>query len=166
MAVKSPKTYWTAASTKNSQERRAAHHVEKQDFQYYIPEMLVLSSSGRERVELLFPGYIFVKIKKNWESLCSTRGISRLFMCDGSPTRIPDNQIEYFKSREDDQGYVLLDPPLETGVRVVGNDHAGSYVGISGVVQRMTARDRVAVLLSLLGRRVEVDMDRRALDAM
>ena len=92
-----------------------------------------------------------------------TRGISRLFLCSDKPTRIPDNEIEYFKSLETDVGTVQLDPPLIPGMRVFGNEHAGSFCGVSGVVRGMPSRNRVRVLLELLGRSIEVDMDRRVL---
>lgn len=161
--AKSIKKYWTAAATRFCQEQRAAHHVERQGFEFYLPEILSLTSKGTDRRELLFPGYIFIRVRAGWESLMGTRGISRLFLCSDKPTRIPDNEIEYFKSLETDVGTVQLDPPLIPGMRVFGNEHAGSFCGVSGVVRGMPSRNRVRVLLELLGRSIEVDMDRRVL---
>lgn len=120
-------------------------------------------SSGAERRELLFPGYIFIKIKKGWQSLVSTRGISRLFLCESRPSRVPDAEINYFKKLEDDRGSVQLDPPLLDGSYVYGNEYSGSFCGVRGVVRGTAARNRVRVLLELLGRSVEVELDRRVL---
>lgn len=157
------KRFWTAAKTKFCEEQRAAHHLERQGFEIYLPEIMELQTSGSERRELLFPGYIFIKIKRSWESIMGTRGISRLFLCQDLPARIPNNQIDYFRSLEDADGIVQLEPPLELGERVSGNEFAGSFRDISGVVKGMPRKNRVQVLLQILGRSIEVELDRRAL---
>lgn len=155
--------YWTAAATKFTQEQRAAHNIEKQGFEYYLPQIAELSFSGVERRELLFPGYIFIKIRKGWESLMSTRGISRLFLCNDKPTRIPTFEIQRLKDMEGDDGLIDLGPSIVPGQKVVADATAGSFSYLSGVVKGMSARNRVEVLFSILGRDIAVTVDRRAL---
>lgn len=149
--------YWTAAATRNSQEQRAAHHVERQGFQFYLPQ--ILSRRGmRERRELLFPGYIFVRIAEGWEALASTRGISRLFMCGDRPAPMPSSEIDSLRSREDDSGFIRLHPRLPDGAKVVLKD--GAWAGMFGILEETTASDRCRVLLSVLGRSVRGEFDR------
>jgi transcriptional antiterminator RfaH len=147
--------YWTAAVTKLSEEQRAAHHIERQGFQFYLPEMLTRHGS-RMRREYLFPGYIFVRISEGWETLMHTRGIRRVFLCNGSPTRMRDSDIECIRSRENEKGLIELElePPLRVGDRI--KISAGPFSGHSGIFQGMSARDRCYVLLSVLGRSASV----------
>lgn len=102
-----------------------------------------------------------MKITDGWESLMNTRGIRRLFLRDGLPVRIPDREIQYFKALEDKEGFVQLDPPLTKGTVVFGNKHAGLLHGMRCIVNGMTPSNRVRVLLELLGREIEVEVDRR-----
>jgi transcriptional antiterminator RfaH len=155
--------YWTAAITRWSQEQRAAHHVERQGFQFHLPVTQVLSPKGTPRTELLFPGYIFVKIKRGWETLSSTRGISRLFMCDGRPTRIPDHVMKALRQREDEDGIIRIAPELVVGERV--RVKTGAFEHCLGKVCALPARMRVSVLLDLLGRQVQTELDRRVVEA-
>ena len=158
-------SYWTALVARYSQEQRAAHHVERQGFEFYLPQMLALSASGRDRRELLFPGYIFVRVnlRRQWRVLAGTRGVARMLLCGELPTRVPDEDVEAFRRLEDERGFVQLLPPLRDGDVVVAGSGSGGYEGVRGVVQGMTARDRVKVLLTILGRAVSVELDRRAL---
>ena len=154
--------YWTAATTRWSQEQRAAHHVERQGFQHHLPLTQVLTTRGSLRTELLFPGYIFIRIKRGWESLASTRGISHLFMCDGRPTRIPDHVMSELRAREDESGVVQLLPDVDVGDVVRAT--SGVWRNCVGRVSSLSARMRVSVLLSILGRQVEVELDRRVVE--
>lgn len=123
--------------------------------------MLTLTRSGTDRRELVFPGYIFVRVKAGWQVLASTRGIARLFLCRDVPTRVPDKEIDLIRGMEDERGFVRLRTfPVGTDVLV----SAGSYEGLRGVVSGMVARDRCRVLGKLLGRDVEVVLDRRVLE--
>ncbi len=157
----SVKDYWTAAKTKRRQEQRASKNIDAQGFQYYLPEISSFTSRGTNKRELLFPGYVFVKICLGWESLLSTRGITRLFLRDGKPVRIPEREIDYFKKLEDEEGFVQLDPPLRSGTVIYANTYAGVFHGVRGIVSGMVSASRVRVLLEMLGREVEIEIDRR-----
>lgn len=152
--------YWTAAATKNGEEQRAAYNVERQDFAYYLP-VAAVNKGGVVRRELLFPGYIFIKIREGWQSLMSTRGIKSLFLCEGRPTRMADAEIESMVSREDERGLIQLEPPVTRGDRVVVQ--YGPMEGLLGRVKSLTSRERCLVLLSVMNRTVETEIDRAAL---
>lgn len=152
--------FWTVASTKFSQEERAAHHVERQGFEFFLPRVELLTSRGFRR-EFLFPGYLFVRISNQWRSLMSTRGIARLFTHDETPVRIPNIEIDYFRHLEDERGFVVLPPPFVEGDAVVVT--TGNLAGARGVVQGMDSRKRCLVLITLLGRTLNAALDTRAL---
>jgi len=153
--------FWTIASTYSSQEERAAHHVEKLGFQFYLPRYD--SGEFSERRSLLFPGYLMIRISEGWESIIRTPGVQRLFMSDEFPKRIRDEDVDSIRLREDDRGLVRLRPRVEVGDHV--RAEKGSYSGVEGIVQGMMARDRCQVLLRMLGREVTVELDERVLVA-
>lgn len=149
--------YWTAVVTHFAQERRAAHHVERQGFEFYLPETM----NGRRR-ERLFPNYLFVFIKGQWSSLQGTRGIRKLILQNDQPVPMAQRHMDELRSREVD-GIIELPPPFERGdsVRIRG----GLMQGCFGIVQGMPARDRVEVLISILGNRKAFEFDSRIVAA-
>jgi hypothetical protein len=165
--------YWTVAATRWREESRAAHHVERQGFRFYLPMTYEPIAGGdAERRTLLFPGFIFVRLRAGWESLSSTRGIAHLFMCplslddpDRIPARLRDDEVARLRSMEDADETVRLLPPLADGSSVLVGDVGGAYDGISGIVAGTSARGRVAVLLQMLGRQVRREFSRSALRA-
>lgn len=151
--------YWTAAVTRFCEETRAAHHVERQGFQYILPYVEVRGARGWRR-ELMFPGYILVRLADGWESLSSTRGISRLLMTDGVPHHVPKSFVSWMLSASDSRGVVALTPPAAVGDRVV------AYNGFRGTVREVLSQDRIVrcrVLMELMGRSVESVFDAREL---
>jgi transcriptional antiterminator RfaH len=138
---------WTVAATHHRQEERAAHHIEKQGFSYYLPRFLNDNAQSR----ILFEGYILVRVNVRglWQSLCNTRGISRLIMHELAPVPLRDEYVTALRAREDARGFVVLHPRPKPGDEVL------VYGGVRGVVQGDTADDRIRVLFSLLGRSVE-----------
>lgn len=168
--------YWTVAATRWREEQRAAHHVERQGFKFYLPmtyEPVAGSGGDAERRTLLFPGFIFVKLKSDWQDLINTRGIARLFMAKVStetdevaPSRMRDDDVARLRSMEDADGFVRLLPPFDNGSQVVvDEDVGGAYSGISGIVAGTSAAGRVSVLLMLLGRESKREFSRSALRA-
>lgn len=147
--------YWTAAATHFYEEERAAHNIERQGFQFYLPRILVKRKSSLRR-EFLFPGYIFVKISEGWQSIMHTRGVRRMFFCNGVPTRMRDTDITGIKSREGADGCILLEPPVTAGTEV--RVCAGTFENMLGVVQGMSPRERCMVLLNVMDRAVSVSM--------
>jgi transcription antitermination factor NusG len=154
-------SYWTAAVTRQHQEQRAAHHIEIQGFKYYLPLML---QRGRRTVPL-FPGYIFVKVQSGWRSLLGTKGISRLFIVDEKPTRIPDRELRVLRDLENERGLVVFPPRLTPGQTVRVDDENSAWDGRLGEICSMDATGRCRVLLSILGRRVARTFEERSLEA-
>src|ERR1700690_1023760 len=102
--------YWTAAKTKRGEENRAACHVERQGFKFYLPLTYEPTKSGlSERRTFLFPGFIFVKLKAGWPVLSSTRGISALMMNCNMPAHVRESEIAWLMSLENEKGVVRLD---------------------------------------------------------
>jgi transcriptional antiterminator RfaH len=156
---------WFVAHTHPNAEAKATAHLNRQGFDVYFPRYLKRRRHAR-RVETvaapLFPRYLFVAIDFNiqrWRSICSTVGVGRL-VCNGDdPTAVPLGIIEALKSREDASGFIKLDcrPRFNRGDKIRVLD--GAFSSCLGLFEGMAERERIAILLDLLGRKVRVVLD-------
>jgi transcriptional antiterminator RfaH len=156
---------WYVVQTQVNAEAKAARNLLRQGFEIYLPRYLKRRSHARkiEKVAApLFPRYLFVRIDmatQRWRSIHSTFGVSRL-VCNGpDPAPIARQILSSLRSREDESGYVKLDqrPKFSLGekVRVL----AGVFAENSGLFDGQADRDRIAILLDLLGRKVRVSIE-------
>jgi transcriptional antiterminator RfaH len=156
---------WFVAHTHPHAEAKAMAHLNRQGFHIYFPRYLKRRRHAR-RIETvaapLFPRYLFVAIDLNmhrWRSICSTVGVSRL-VCNGDdPTPVPEGVVETLRTREDAGGFIKLDcrPRFCAGDRVRVLD--GAFSSCLGLFEGMAERERIAILLDLLGRKVRVVLD-------
>ncbi|MFZ0150142.1 MAG: transcriptional activator RfaH [Xanthobacteraceae bacterium] len=156
---------WFVAHTHPHAEAKATAHLNRQGFEIYFPRYLKRRRHAR-RVEIvsapLFPRYLFVAIDLNmqrWRSIFSTIGVSRL-VCNGDePTPVPIGILEALKNREDASGFIKLDfrPRFRAGDKIRVLD--GAFSSCLGLFEGMAERERIAILLDLLGRKVRVVLD-------
>jgi transcriptional antiterminator RfaH len=115
----------------------------------------------------LFPRYVFVLVDRatqRWRAIGSTFGVAHLVCHGDKPAIVPDKVIAELQEREDSQGLVNLDSPMFTpGAKV--RVRSGAFGDSLGLCEGMTDRERVAVLLDLLGRKVRVVMGVEAIEA-
>lgn len=162
---------WHVVQTHPHAEEKAAAHLLRQGYSIYLPRYLKRRRHAR-RIETvsapLFPRYLFVAIDRmtqRWRSIHSTVGVTYL-VCNGEdPAWVPDKVISELRGREDERGFVHLDlrPRFVSGdkIRVVD----GVFDACLGLFDGMADRDRVAILLDLLGRKVRVVLDGDAVAA-
>jgi transcriptional antiterminator RfaH len=156
---------WYVAHTHPHAETKATAHLSRQGFDVYFPRYMKRRRHAR-RIDTvaapLFPRYLFVAIDLNaqrWRSIFSTVGVSRL-ICNGEdPTPVPAGIVEALKNREDVSGFIKLDcrPRFHTGDKIRVLD--GAFSSCLGLFEGMAERERVAILLDLLGRKVRVILD-------
>jgi len=156
---------WYVVQTQVNSETKAALNLRRQGFEIYLPRHLKRRRHAR-KVEIaakpLFPRYLFVTIDRTaqrWRSIQSTFGVARLVSQGNEPAPVPEGVVNAIKAREDDKGYVVLDtaPSFARGdkVRVL----AGAFIDSAGLFDGCADRDRVAILLEMLGRKVRVLLD-------
>lgn len=156
---------WYVVQTHPHAEAKAAAHLERQGYSIYLPRYLKRRRHAR-RIEIvpapLFPSYLFVTIDmltQRWYSIRSTIGVSRLVCRGEEPAVLPTAAIHQLQSRHNDAGFVQLDlrPKFTPGdkIRIV----AGAFAECFGLYEGMADRERVAVLMDLLGRKVRVVLD-------
>jgi transcriptional antiterminator RfaH len=156
---------WYVIQTHANAEAKAARNLERQGFEIYLPKYLKRRSHARKVESVpapLFPRYLFVRIdiaKQRWRPIQSTFGVSRLMLNGSNPAPISQRVLSSLREQEDNNGYVRLDKQLKFAlgdkVRVLG----GVFAETLGLFDGMADRERVAVLLDLLGRKVRVMLD-------
>lgn len=162
---------WYVVQTHVHSENKAAAHLLRQGYDVYLPRYLKRRRHAR-RVETvpapLFPRYLFVGFDPNvarWRSIQSTHGVSCLVCNNNEPALLPERVVAELRRREDDNGFIRLDlqPRYAPGdkVRVVDGVFGDSF----GLFEGIADRDRVAILLDLLGRKVRVVLDRESVAA-
>jgi len=156
---------WYCARTKPKHEHIAAANVRRQlGLGVFHPRLRVERSTRRgmiRMVEPLFPGYIFVQCgcMERLNELHYTNGISSLVHFGDRIPIVADSVIaelqECFPAEE----------PMMVSERLAPADEVmiaeGAFAGMKAVVLRiMPARQRVQVLLDVLGRPTPVEVDR------
>ncbi len=163
--------HWFVARTHAHAETKAAAHLRRQGFDVYLPRFAKTRRHARreERVIVpLFPRYLFVQMDLNharWRAINGTVGIERLLANGDRPAPIPEGTIDDLQNQERPNG--LLTPAslvrLDRGaqLRLV----EGAFAERVGIYERMTADQRVVLLLNLLGREIRITVPIEAVDA-
>lgn len=93
---------------------------------------------------------------QRWRSIQSTLGVSHLVCVGDRPAQVDARVIDALRVREDDVGFIRLEPrpAFSAGdkVRIVD----GAFVDSLALVEDVSDNHRVALLLNLLGRKVRV----------
>jgi len=143
--------HWTAAVAIRGEERRAAHHVERLGFNYYLPEILRPNSIGEFCCRrLLFPGYIFIKLRQNWERLLHIRGLRRILYIDEIPLTVQQREIEALRRLEDDKGFIRMGPRICVGDMAKIGPLGGIYKGLTLKIVKASGDQRTGEI-SLVG---------------
>jgi len=160
---------WYLVYTKPRQESVAQQHLGRQGYEVYLPRVRQVRRRRGRRVatiEAMFPRYLFVWLDSNsdnWSPIRSTRGVVSIVRFGQEPGRVPDEFIGYLRGREDVQGLQTIpadEPKPGTRVRVT----AGSFMGFEGVYQARSGRERVIVLLEIMGKVARTAIDRDSLE--
>lgn len=116
--------------------------------------------SGRLWVtEAMFPCYVFARFDyaAHHRHIRATGGATGVVSFGGAPAIVADSIITDLRSQVQDQETIQIAPEISTGSEV--NVITGPFRGLRAVVSRlMPARERVALLLEVLGMEREVEV--------
>ena len=155
---------WYLVYCKPRQERVAVENLERQGYETYLPRVRETRRRAGQRIKViapLFPRYLFIHLDQefdNWGPIRSTLGVLSLVRFGQSPARVPDELLAFLRGREDAEGVQSIEPqPLKAGARV--RVASGSLAGYEGIFLARTGRERVVVLLDILGKATRTQMD-------
>jgi transcriptional antiterminator RfaH len=146
-------SYWAAAQLQPQRDGLAALCLRQAGFEIYVPRLREpRTTHGRKvtRTPLLFPGYLFVLIELQWHTARWAPGVVRLVMNGIGPAAVPAAVIEDLKARETGGLIDLPQPPkFRPGDRL--RILHGPFAGHVGLYAGMRPRERIEVLLAILG---------------
>jgi transcriptional antiterminator RfaH len=160
--------YWAVAQLQPQRQEFALSMLARADFQIYAPrlrEWRTMRGGRQQQYELpLFPGYAFLLIQLQWHAARWCPGVVRLVMDGLQPARVPDAVIEEIRGREHNGVIELPKRMLKCGDRV--RILAGPFKGLLAIYAGMSAHERVAVLLQILGGAQRVTLAQRDVEAV
>src|SRR5215831_48080 len=160
--------YWCACRLQPHREALALHCLSLAGFEAYYPRVADRRIRHGRRVVLtpaLFPGYAFVLIRLQWHAARWAPGTLGLIMDGVGPAKVPDAVIAEIRRREVD-GLIELapPPPLRRGARV--RILRGPFTGHLAIFADMRPRERVEILLQLLGGEQRVTLAKKDIEVV
>jgi transcriptional antiterminator RfaH len=156
---------WYVVYTRAGMERLALGHLERQDFTAYLPQHM--KERRRDAIKVpLFPRYLFVSFDAEadqWRSITGTHGVSYLITMGEKPSAVPIGIVEAIHDRENTEGLVEVEEPCPYEAGEVVEITRGAFVDQTGIFKCGDAKRRVTLLLSLLGRQMEVQLPPNAI---
>ena len=158
---------WFCLKTQPKHEKLAAHFLRsKIGLEVFSPVLRFqrVTVSGKKWFEeALFPGYIFGRFpcRSHYRLVASSMGVTKIVGFGGQPAVVSDAVIAELRQFVRDNEVIEIAPTITPGDEVTLME--GPFKGLRAVVTRvMPAKERVAVLLDLLGtqREVEITADR------
>jgi len=161
---------WYLGYTRPRMEQPALFHLERQGFEVYLPLFKTCRSSAaaglQATFEPLFPRYILLRPASERQSLCavsSTRGVASLVRFGAEPAHLSQDTVQEIRDFERSRNQAGLEAisPIQPGTRV--RMRQGGLKALEGLVVSV-ARQRVTLLLQLLGREKQVTVGHAELE--
>ena len=146
---------WYTAQVKPNSYKIAEQSLNRQGFNVFYPKHKITRRIGakfREKLQPLFPGYIFVeesKISAPIAKVNSTRGLIRVINSNSKPWQTPTSFIEDLKARCDSR-HILMQisrEQLSVGQKVL--IHSGPFTEYVAYIEKIDEKKRIWVLLQL-----------------
>ncbi|MFN3622682.1 MAG: transcriptional activator RfaH [Hyphomicrobium sp.] len=158
---------WYVVASQPLKEARAESNLCRQGYEVWLPKLLRERRHARriDRAMVpMFPGYLFVRFDPDvqpWRAINGTFGVRHLIVQGDRPRPILGDFVDRLKEAADESGIVGLQ-----GAEALRSGHrlrllTGPFADTVGTLVRLAQRDRVAMLLDLLGREVEILVSRR-----
>jgi transcriptional antiterminator RfaH len=165
--IESAEPFWFCLKTRPKHEKLAAQflrsHVGLEVFCPMLRFQRVTVNGKKWFEEALFPGYLFGRFPyyTHYRLVASSMGVTKIVGFGGVPAVVNEGVITELRQFVRDNEVIEIVPEVAPGDEVTVLD--GPFKGLRAVVTRvMPAKERVAVLLDLLGtqREVEVTLNR------
>lgn len=157
---------WYCARTKPKHEHIAAANVSRNlGLEVFNPRLRIERATRRglvRSIEALFPCYIFVRCPvSSWNHIRYETGISSLVHFGDRIPTVPNHVIAELKECFEAEAPMDVEDRLYPGAEV--SVAYGAFQGFQAIVLRMLpSRQRVQILLEILGRQTLVEVERQA----
>ncbi len=154
---------WFCLKAQPKRERLAAIAFRRQfGIECFSPRLRFRKMTNRGPVwlvEAMFPGYLFAKFvyPKQHRAVENCHGVSGIVRFGDRLAILPENIVTELQSKAGAEEVVTLDSAIKIGqaVQII----EGPFQGLGGVVTHLfPAKERIRVLLELLGRSLEMEI--------
>jgi transcription antitermination factor NusG len=151
------KKKWLIALYKSNEVKRVESNLSNQNFDFYLTKITTKKINANPKVELLFPGYIFINTNpENYSVLKYTIGIKNIIKFGDNISCIASEEIEAMQMVEKASKIDPLASQIQIGQDALITK--GSLAGTIVKICSLPSKERVDVLLNFLGsvRRVSI----------
>ncbi len=152
---------WYAIYTRSRYEKKVSMELEERGLEHFLPLVPQLRywKDRKKIVNMpIFPGYVFVNIKISEKiRVLRANGVVRFIEFNGSPSPIPDAQIEdvrqllKYPDRVETASYFNCGDSVEIT--------AGPFSGISGKIIHSRGKQRLLVGIEIIHQAISVEID-------
>ncbi len=162
------KKSWYVIYSKANQEKLAEEQLARQGYTTYLP--LVRDDKHKNKRQYsaiipLFPRYFFIHldaINDNWVPIRSTIGVSNMVRFGGKHAEVTDELVEEIRNQETEEGVHEIKSQFNHGdkVRII----SGPLSDLEGIFIASRSKDRVFLLMQLLGKQMRVTANLRTIE--
>ena len=162
---------WYLIYCKPRGEELAQEHLERQDYEIYLPFILArIKRRGRvtKEIQPMFPRYLFIRLSDktdDWGPIRSTIGVSNLVKFGMKPARIPEDLITKLKENEENKGFRdIPSEKLNPGDNVLIAE--GPFEGYEATLFSQNSETRVNVLLKIAEKFIKIQLDQSVIEKL
>ena len=153
---------WATVSLKPNQTHKAEANLKRQEIDFLAPKIKVTKRQQNRfinKINLLFPGYIFVHIDlatDDQRKVQSTYGVSQILKVGGQIGTLPDNFIEVLKTAK------LEAPHTYAGDLKPGDNIeiiSGPFAGLIFKIVELESQNRLKCLFDVLEGKINMSID-------
>jgi transcription antitermination factor NusG len=158
--------FWYAAYTSANHEKRVGEQLSAREVEHFLPVYTSVRRWKDRRVKLelpLFPGYVFVRLAlRDRLQVLQVPGVAKLVGFNGTPTPLPQEEIETLKKSLVRGVRAEPHPYLKVGRRV--RVKSGPLAGMEGILGRKKNSARFVISVELIQRAMAVEIDETNLE--
>ena len=161
---RTPRKDWFVVRTKTGDEHRANDNLLHQEIETFLPLFKnYYLRNGRmvQTIKPLFPNYLFARIdlEVQYSKVKWTRGVSRVLGDRDGPVPISEKVVQTIRDRVGKDSLIELEEQIKEGDMVQVS--SGPLKDLIGIFQKkMSGKDRVKILLNLIGVDVPVQLSK------
>lgn len=160
----SEEAMWFVVSTAPAKEYMIANYLERQGWATWLPECVVERKHKRQHGHTvqhrgpLFPGYIFVRFDLNlaqWRIIEEADGVDCVLRYIDRPHALDREEVDRLRMLCDaDGGAIIIKAGMPRRQFCAGEQvrvTSGAFQGFEAVIDSVEAKDRINILLDILG---------------
>lgn len=155
---------WYVAKVRSQKETSLVTFLAQWGVEVFFPRIVQPGRTDKGLVPL-FPTYMFCRLDPEasvWPIAKWAPGMAYFLSCDGVPTRVPEQMVDYLERRVSQWNEQASVSCLVQGERV--EVLGGPFAGLEGIFQRyLPSKQRCQILLEVVGRLTQVELPERDL---